>query len=552
MASTDSQVSASDGSQPQQQPTHTTATSLQQPLQTPDGPSYLHSLYFSPPPGTFPAFQSYLPGFGVTGDTTWSSATGGLDSAATASFIQTFGQVGGLSDQQSFMTDRVLAGGMNPSGYVSASPFMFPTAGSTDILSHNTSSSDALSSGLLPSYSAPFGLGTEASIPKSSTQGDVRHSEQLVGPKATINGMQEPVEKSLDGLTLSENPPVTSDVKPQSAVSTQSSGVKSWASIAAKQPTKQPVKPQQKPRQKLPPSTVSPGSVGIGNHHQSGFGMGSGMLGEHVDIGSSQQQSQNQVWGVRGAPPANRGRGWSSQRRVTGNGPVNTGGNPSVVTGSVANPGSMAGLSSISVPPTQPAANVPVLDQLRSANQYNPKEFTLNLKNARFFVIKSYSEDDIHRSIKYSIWTSTETGNRRLDQAWKEQKGIPMYLLFSVNGSGHFCGVAQMMSGVDYGTDTGVFTQDKWKGKFDVKWIYVKDVPNSQLRHIRLENNENKPVTNSRDTQEVPIEKGKQVVKIIHTYKATTSIFDDFGHYEKRQEEDDARKRVRKRDATMG
>ena len=34
-----------------------------------------------------------------------------------------------------------------------------------------------------------------------------------------------------------------------------------------------------------------------------------------------------------------------------------------------------------------------------------------------------------------------------------------------------------------------------------MKWIYVKDVPNSQLRHIRLENNENKPVTNSRDTQ---------------------------------------------------
>ena len=38
-------------------------------------------------------------------------------------------------------------------------------------------------------------------------------------------------------------------------------------------------------------------------------------------------------------------------------------------------------------------------------------------------------------------------------------------------------------------------------GQFKVKWIYVKDVPNSQLRHIRLENNENKPVTNSRDTQ---------------------------------------------------
>ena len=42
--------------------------------------------------------------------------------------------------------------------------------------------------------------------------------------------------------------------------------------------------------------------------------------------------------------------------------------------------------------------------------------------------------------------------------------------------------------------------------------------------------------------QEVPAEKGKQVLKIIHSYKHATSIFDDFIHYEKRQEEDEVRK----------
>jgi hypothetical protein len=40
-----------------------------------------------------------------------------------------------------------------------------------------------------------------------------------------------------------------------------------------------------------------------------------------------------------------------------------------------------------------------------------------------------------------------------------------------------------------------------------VKWHLVKDVPNSTFRHIILENNENKPVTNSRDTQEVNFDK---------------------------------------------
>jgi len=170
--------------------------------------------------------------------------------------------------------------------------------------------------------------------------------------------------------------------------------------------------------------------------------------------------------------------------------------------------------------------------------QYNPKDFDLNPKGARFFVIKSFSEDDIHRSIKYGIWCSTEYGNKRLDAAFREREGKgPVYLYFSVNGSGHFCGVAQMMSSIDYGKSSQVWAQDKWKGQFEVRWIYVKDVPNSQLRHIKLENNEGKPVTNSRDTQEVPPEKGKQVLRVIHQYRHTTSIFDDFQHYEKQLEE---------------
>ncbi|XP_062449973.1 YTH domain-containing family protein 2 isoform X1 [Rhea pennata] len=232
-----------------------------------------------------------------------------------------------------------------------------------------------------------------------------------------------------------------------------------------------------------------------------------------------QQAAQPTRW----VAPRNRGNGFG-QNGVDGNG----------VGQSQASSGSA---------PSEPH---PVLEKLRSMNNYNPKDFDWNPKHGRVFIIKSYSEDDIHRSIKYNIWCSTEHGNKRLDAAYRSMNGKgPVYLLFSVNGSGHFCGVAEMKSAVDYNTCAGVWSQDKWKGRFDVRWIFVKDVPNSQLRHIRLENNENKPVTNSRDTQEVPLEKAKQVLKIIATYKHTTSIFDDFSHYEKRQEEEENVKKSR-------
>ncbi|KAI0981433.1 hypothetical protein GJ496_005866 [Pomphorhynchus laevis] len=180
-----------------------------------------------------------------------------------------------------------------------------------------------------------------------------------------------------------------------------------------------------------------------------------------------------------------------------------------------------------------------VLMKLKCENNFNPKEFDMKkLNNARFFIIKSYSEDDIHRSIKYGIWCSTPSGNRRLNDAFREreEKGT-VYLFFSVNESSHFCGIAEMMSPVDYDFKSAVWVQDKWKGKMDVKWIYVKDVPNTKLRHIQLENNFNKPVTFSRDSQEVPLEKAKQVFQIIHTYKEECSLLDDFDHYEIRQRE---------------
>ena len=53
---------------------------------------------------------------------------------------------------------------------------------------------------------------------------------------------------------------------------------------------------------------------------------------------------------------------------------------------------------------------------------------------ARYFVIKSYTEDDVHKSLKYEIWSSTDPGNKRLDKAFKETNGRgPIYLFFSVN-----------------------------------------------------------------------------------------------------------------------
>uniref|UniRef100_A0A1J3CUA1 YTH domain-containing family protein n=1 Tax=Noccaea caerulescens TaxID=107243 RepID=A0A1J3CUA1_NOCCA len=171
--------------------------------------------------------------------------------------------------------------------------------------------------------------------------------------------------------------------------------------------------------------------------------------------------------------------------------------------------------------------------------EYNKEDFPVEYKDAMFFIIKSYSEDDVHKSIKYNVWASTPNGNKKLDAAYQQAQqrpgGCPVFLFFSVNGSGQFVGVAEMIGPVDFNKSIEYWQQDKWTGSFPLKWHIVKDVPNSLLKHITLENNENKPVTNSRDTQEVKLEQGLNVIKIFKEHNSKTCILDDFSFYADRQ-----------------
>ena len=225
----------------------------------------------------------------------------------------------------------------------------------------------------------------------------------------------------------------------------------SWANIAS-----QPAKPVPPPSKSKKPGVLPPPVV-VGAKH-------------NMDIGTWDGAKQNggpPPPVITGPPPTgpppksgninnqNRGSwaGGAGPRGVRGPGgpPPPYGGQPN---------GNMP-----QGPPPSPPSH-PVLEELRSINEYNPRDFDLSPKNARFFVVKSYSEDDIHRSIKYEIWCSTEHGNKRLDSAFRERDGRgPVFLFFSVNGSGHFCGMAQMLNGVDYQASAGVWAQDKWKGK---------------------------------------------------------------------------------------
>ena len=174
-------------------------------------------------------------------------------------------------------------------------------------------------------------------------------------------------------------------------------------------------------------------------------------------------------------------------------------------------------------------------------NQKNAKLIEQINSNCKFFVIKSFSEEDVHKSIKYNVWSSSKDGNLTLSNAFRiteENKGN-VYLFYSCNGSGRYAGVARMKSPCDETKTFGLWTQDgKWPGLFDVEWLFIKDVPFREFKTviITMKDGEVKPISNARDTQEIPFEQAKIMIQKIAEYQNTNTILEHFEFYDMRQD----------------
>ena len=74
-------------------------------------------------------------------------------------------------------------------------------------------------------------------------------------------------------------------------------------------------------------------------------------------------------------------------------------------------------------------------------DEYNRDDFRMDYTYAKFFVIKSIGEADVHKSIKYGVWSSSSNGNSKLDSAFRDADRIsrrnstkcPVFLFFSVS-----------------------------------------------------------------------------------------------------------------------
>lgn len=106
-----------------------------------------------------------------------------------------------------------------------------------------------------------------------------------------------------------------------------------------------------------------------------------------------------------------------------------------------------------------------------------------DLPRARFVMIRS----DIRRIVegmKFNIWCSAGYCNKRLNRIFSEaasRDNSPVFLLFSGMRTSMFCGMAEMVSAVDFTKSCPKLNDpfkfgSKMSGRCDIKWIYASNV----------------------------------------------------------------------------
>lgn len=165
--------------------------------------------------------------------------------------------------------------------------------------------------------------------------------------------------------------------------------------------------------------------------------------------------------------------------------------------------------------------------------------------DAAIYLIKSCTEEDTHKAIKYNLWSSTNYGNNKLN---KEFETKPVYLLFSTYKSNQFTGLAKMKSSVNFKNTFPLWARDNWRGTFDIQWLLIKDVPFKQFKNVECEKREKKDngeynfinystksLCNSPDCQKIPTSEGKEIIKLMADYQNKNSILEHFEYYDIRQ-----------------
>ena len=137
------------------------------------------------------------------------------------------------------------------------------------------------------------------------------------------------------------------------------------------------------------------------------------------------------------------------------------------------------------------------------------------IEGSQFFIIKSSNKENIEKSKKNSVWATTASNSKKLNEAFNKGKVI---LIFSVNGTQTFQGYAIMTS---FSSDS---PSNLWQiennirlgGDFSVVWLCFCELNFTKAKHLQNPKKNGEPVTKSRDSTELSQNIGYELCKLCY------------------------------------
>lgn len=175
-------------------------------------------------------------------------------------------------------------------------------------------------------------------------------------------------------------------------------------------------------------------------------------------------------------------------------------------------------------------------------NKYSTPFIPINVvPNSKYYIIKSFNIENIHKAIKYNTWSTTYSGNSSFNKAYIEAKnrGAEVYLFFSINSTFSFQGLARLSSKLQeksYSFWKGSEKYKKFDGSFNLEWLIIKDVPSTTLDRVVIDN---VPFSKLRNCMEVKENYALSVIKYIEGfYYCSSLVLNDFMRLDMQEKEE--------------
>lgn len=175
-------------------------------------------------------------------------------------------------------------------------------------------------------------------------------------------------------------------------------------------------------------------------------------------------------------------------------------------------------------------------DKIPSLKYFNLNHAVNEFTNAVFYVIRSKKTDDIHKAVKYGVWTSSPQNNNKIRDSFNQKSKTEgnVFFVFTYLGASGFVGLARLVD-VDLKREFPFWGEiGRWIGVMRLEWVYVRDVEFHNVLHLKEQSPMDKsyrPLSDLTDGTRLSDSSAKELVRIFNEKQEPSSVLKKFpGH----------------------